>query len=67
MRNEILNNSLKPYHKYKSYCLKCKNDTEKINPVVSNTSNGITNLLSKCTKGERKNQDTLKIRKQKEY
>ena len=34
----------------KSYCLKCKKDTESINPRVSNTSNGKTMLLSKCTK-----------------
>ena len=32
----------------KSYCLKCKKDTENINPRVSNTSNGKTMLLSKC-------------------
>ena len=34
----------------KSYCLKCKKDTENINPRVSNTSNGKTMLLSKCVK-----------------
>ena len=33
-----------------SYFLKCKNDTENINPRVSNTSNGKTILLSKCAK-----------------
>ena len=33
----------------KSYCLKCKKDTENINPRVSNTSNGKT-MLSKCAK-----------------
>ena len=32
----------------KSYCLKCKKDTENINPRVSNTSNGRTMILSKC-------------------
>ena len=32
----------------KSYCLKCKKDTENINPSVSNTSNGRTMILSKC-------------------
>ena len=31
----------------KSYCLKCRKDTENINPRVSNTSNGKTMLLSK--------------------
>ena len=34
----------------KSYCLKSKKDTENINPRVSNTINGKTTLLSKCTK-----------------
>ena len=33
----------------KSYCLKCKKDTEKINPGVSKTSNNRTMVLSKCT------------------
>ena len=34
----------------KSYCLKCKNDTENINPRVSNTSNDKIVLLAKCAK-----------------
>ena len=32
----------------KSYCLKCKKDTENINLRVPNTSNGRTTILSKC-------------------
>ena len=32
----------------RSYCLKCRKDTENINPRVSDTSNGNTMLLSKC-------------------
>ena len=32
----------------KSYCLKCRKNTENINPKVSNTSNGRTMILSKC-------------------
>ena len=32
----------------KSYCLKCKKDTENINPNVSKTRNNRTMLLSKC-------------------
>ena len=32
----------------KSYCLKCRNNTENINPRVSKTNNGKTKLLSKC-------------------
>ena len=31
----------------KSHCLKCKKDTENINPSVSRTSNGRTMVLSK--------------------
>ena len=30
------------------YCLKCKKNTESINPRVSATSNGKTMILSKC-------------------
>ena len=33
----------------KSYCLKCRKNTENINPRVSSTSNGRTMVLSKCT------------------
>ena len=32
----------------KTYCLKCRKDTENINPKVSKTSNGRTMLLSNC-------------------
>ena len=32
----------------KSYCLKCRKNTENINPKVSKTSNGRTMALSKC-------------------
>ena len=32
----------------KSYCLKCRKDTENINPRVSKTSNCRTMILSKC-------------------
>ena len=31
-----------------SYCLKCRKNTENINPVVSKTSNSKTMILSKC-------------------
>ena len=44
----------------KSYCLKCKRDTENINPRVSNTSNGKTMLLSKCVKWECKKSRFIK-------
>ena len=32
----------------KSYCLKCKKNTENINPKVSKTSTDRTMVLSKC-------------------
>ena len=32
----------------KSYCLKCRKDTENINSKVLKTSNGRTMVLSKC-------------------
>ena len=37
-------------HKYKmkSYCLKCRKDTEYKNPKVSKTSNGRRTLSSNC-------------------
>ena len=31
-----------------SYCLKCKKNTESINPKVSKITNGKTMILSKC-------------------
>ena len=31
-----------------SYCLKCKENTECINPKVLKTTNGKTMILSKC-------------------
>ena len=31
-----------------SYCLKCKKNTENINPKVLKTTNGKTMILSKC-------------------
>ena len=33
----------------KSYCLKCRKDTENINPKVSSTSNSKAIILSKCS------------------
>ena len=38
----------------KSYCLKCKKDTENINPRVSNSSHGKTMLLSNVEDQEAK-------------
>ena len=52
------------------YCLKCKKNTESINPIISKTKNGGTMILSKCaicgTKKSRfiKKQDAKRITKQ---
>ena len=35
-------------YKMKSYCLKCKKDTENIDPKVLSSSNGRIMILSKC-------------------
>ena len=35
----------------KSYCLKCKKDSENVSSKASNTCNVKTMLLSKCAKG----------------
>ena len=36
----------------KSYCLKCREDTENMNSKVSKTSNNRTMILSNCAKCE---------------
>ena len=51
----------------KSYCLKCRKNTENINPRVSKTSNGRTIVLSKCAICGSKKHGLLKIKKQKDY
>ena len=51
----------------KSYRLKCKKDTESINPRVSNASNGKAMLYQNAQNAKVKNQDSLKIKKQKDY
>ena len=51
----------------KSYCLKYRKNTENVNPRVSNTSNSRTMVLPKCAVCNSKNQDLLKVKKQKDY
>ena len=52
----------------KSYCLKCRKDSENIVSKVLKTSNCRTMILSKCAIcGSKKNRDLLKIKKQKDY
>ena len=51
----------------KSYCLRYRKDTENINLRVSNTSYAKTMILSELQYVVAKNQDLLKIKKQKDY
>ena len=37
-------------YKKESYCLKCRKNTENIDPEVSSTRNGKAMILSKCAK-----------------
>ena len=50
-----------------SYCLKCKKNTENIDPKVSATSNGRTMILSKCAICGSKKSKFIKNKKQKDY
>ena len=50
----------------KSYCLKCGKDTENIDPRVSNKSNS-KRYYQNVQYVAVKNQDLLKIKKQKDY
>ena len=50
----------------KSYCLKCRKNTENINPRVSKTSNGKTMLLSKCAICDSKKSRFMKNQEEKE-
>ena len=50
-----------------SYCLKCKRNTESINPKVLKTTNGRMMILSTCAILVVKNQNLLKSSKQKDY
>ena len=47
----------------KSYCLKCRKDTENINPTVSSISNGKAMILSKyaiCSSKKSRTKRTIK-------
>ena len=49
----------------KSYCLKCRKNTENINPKVSKTSTGRAMVLSKCAKCGSKKSRFIKIQEAK--
>ena len=57
--------SCKQLIKMKSYCLKCRKDTENINPRISNTSNGRKTILSKCAIGSSKKSRFIKDQEEK--
>ena len=50
-----------------SYCLKCKKNTERINPKVSKTTNGKLMILSKCTICGSKKSKFIKEQQAKEH
>ena len=50
-----------------SYCLKCKTNTESINPKVSKTINGKAIILSTCAICGRKKSKFIKEQQQKDY
>ena len=49
----------------KSYCLKCRKNSENINPRVSKTSNGRTMVLSKCAIFDSKKSKFIKNQEEK--
>ena len=50
-----------------SYCLKCKRNTESINPKVLETTNGKAMILSTYAICGSKNQNLLNNKKQNDY
>ena len=50
-----------------SYCVKCKKNTESINPKVTETTNGKMMILSKCAICDSKKSNVLKSNKQKDF
>ena len=51
----------------KSYCLKCRKNTEDIKSRVSKTSNGRTMVLSKCAMCDSKKSIYFKNQEEKDY
>ena len=51
----------------KTYCVKCKKDTESIDPKIVRMKNNRWAMRSKCSVFGIKNQDLLKNNKQKVY
>ena len=53
-------------YKMESYCLKCKKNTENIDPKISSTSNDKAMILSNCAICGRKKSRFIKHQKAKE-
>ena len=51
----------------KTYCLKCKKDTENLDSKIFKTKNNRLIMQLKCSDCENKNQDLWKSKKQKGY
>ena len=51
----------------KSYCLKCRKDTENINPKISKTNNNRIMVLSKCALCGSKKPRFIKNQEAKDY
>ena len=54
-------------HKMKSFCLNCRKHTENINPKVLKTSNGEQCYYQVVQYAIVKNQNLLKIKRQKDF
>ena len=51
----------------KAYCLKCKKDTDNIDPKMFRTKNNRLLMQSKCSACKNKSRDLYKNKKQKVY
>ena len=54
-------------NKMETYCVKCKKDTKNNDSKTCRTKNNRLIMQSKCPACRIKNQDLLKIKKQKDY
>ena len=54
-------------NKMKTYCMKCRKDTENIDPKMVRTKNNKLIMQSKCSVCKLKSQDLWKKKKQKVY
>ena len=67
MRTCLTDTSCFATYKMESYCLKCRKNTENIDPKISSTSNGKAMNYQTAQYVVIKNPDLLKTKKQKNY